>query len=48
MKGASRRNDSNRSEGADRDFMTLDNNQRVVFDVRDGKNGPEAFDVRVA
>ena len=48
IKGASRRNDSNRSEGADRDFMTLDNNQRVAFDVRDGKNGPEAFDVHVA
>jgi superfamily II DNA/RNA helicase len=48
VKGASRRNDGNRSEGADRDFMTLDNNQRVAFDVRDGKNGPEAFDVRVA
>jgi superfamily II DNA/RNA helicase len=48
VKGASRRNDGNRSEGADRDFLTLDNNQRVSFDVRDGKNGPEAFDVSVA
>ena len=48
VKGASRRNDGNRSEGADRDFLTLDNNQRVSFDVRDGKNGPEAFDVAVA
>ncbi|MDA3030771.1 MAG: DEAD/DEAH box helicase [Actinomycetota bacterium] len=48
VKGASRRNDGNRSDGADRDFLTLDNNQRVSFDVRDGKNGAEAFDVSVA
>jgi CspA family cold shock protein len=29
-------------------FKTLDNNQRVAFDVRDGRNGAEAFDVRIA
>jgi len=28
-------------------FKTLDNGARVAYDVRDGRNGPEAFDVRV-
>ena len=28
-------------------FKTLDNGARVAFDVRDGRNGQEAFDVRV-
>jgi CspA family cold shock protein len=29
-------------------FKTLDNGVRVAFDVREGRNGPEAFDVRLA
>ncbi|NND73754.1 MAG: cold shock domain-containing protein, partial [Ilumatobacter sp.] len=28
-------------------FKTLDEKQRVAFDVRPGRNGDEAFDVRV-
>ena len=28
-------------------FKTLDNGARVAYEVRDGRNGPEAFDVRV-
>jgi CspA family cold shock protein len=29
-------------------FKTLDNGARVAYDVRDGRNGPEACNVRVA
>lgn len=32
---------------ANEGFKTLDNGARVAYDVRDGRNGPEAFDVRV-
>ena len=28
-------------------FKTLDNGSRVAFEVRDGRNGQEAYDVRV-
>ena len=28
-------------------FKTLDNGARVAYEVRDGRNGQEAFDVRV-
>ena len=28
-------------------FKTLDNGARVAYQVRDGRNGAEAFDVRV-
>jgi CspA family cold shock protein len=28
-------------------FKTLDNGARVAYDVREGRNGQEAFDVRV-
>ena len=45
--GASRKNDGNRNESAEESYRTLNDNQRVTFDVRDGRNGPEAFDVRV-
>ena len=44
--GASRKNDGNRNEHDDQPYRTLDNNHRVSFEVRDGRNGPEAFDVR--
>ena len=44
--GASRKNDGNQSENDDQPYRTLDNNHRVSFEVRDGRNGPEAFDVR--
>lgn len=29
-------------------FKTLDNGARVAYDVRDGRSGPEACNVRVA
>jgi superfamily II DNA/RNA helicase len=44
--GASRKNDGNQNEHDDQPYRTLDNNHRVSFEVRDGRNGPEAFDVR--
>ena len=31
----------------DEGFKTLDNGARVAYQVRDGRNGQEAFDVRV-
>ena len=31
----------------DEGFKTLDNGARVSYQVRDGRNGQEAFDVRV-
>jgi len=46
--GASRKNDGNQQDDHGQPYRTLDNNQRVDFDVRDGRNGPEAFDVSVA
>ena len=46
--GASRKNDGNQHDDHGQPYRTLDNNQRVDFDIRDGRNGPEAFDVRVA
>lgn len=45
--GASRKNDENRNESSDEPYRTLENDSRVTFAVRDGRNGPEAFDVRV-
>ena len=46
--GASRKNDGNQQDEHGQPYRTLDNNQRVDFDVRDGRNGPEAFAVSVA
>ncbi len=46
--GASRKNDGNQQDEHGQPYRTLDNNQRVDFDVRDGRNGPEAFAVSIA
>ncbi len=45
--GASRKNDGNQVDAHDEPYRTLDNNHRVSFDVRDGRNGPEAFAVSI-